>query len=91
MISDTTLAQDEFSTRRWLNRLVSIDTTSRDSNLGLIELVRDYLHSVGLQPRLTFNSHNTKANLFCTVPDMKGTNKDGESVGIERLGRITQT
>ena len=31
------------NTRAWLERLVSFDTTSRNSNLALIETVRDAL------------------------------------------------
>ena len=37
------------TTLNWLEKLVAIDTTSRNSNLGLIETVRDVL--AGLTPR----------------------------------------
>ena len=35
----------------WVERLIRIDTTSRKSNLGLIETVRDHLGAAGLVPR----------------------------------------
>ena len=46
-------APTPFSTLDWTNKLVSFDTTSRGSNLALIETVRDYLRGVGLESHLT--------------------------------------
>ena len=54
-----------------IQRLVGFDTTSRDSNLGLIEWVRDWLKSQGVESRLTYDPSGTKANLFATI--QKGT------------------
>jgi acetylornithine deacetylase len=50
-----------------IQRLVAFDTTSRDSNLGLIEWVRDWLKSQGVESRLTYDPSGTKANLFATI------------------------
>jgi acetylornithine deacetylase len=50
-----------------IERLISFDTTSRDSNLGLIEWVRDYLNAYGIGSRLTYDATGKKANLFATV------------------------
>ncbi|HSD54923.1 MAG TPA: acetylornithine deacetylase [Burkholderiales bacterium] len=50
-----------------IQRLVGFDTTSRESNLGLIEWVRDWLKSCGVESRLTYDSSGTKANLFATI------------------------
>ncbi len=61
----------------WLARLVAIDTTSRNSNLGLIETVRDDLRSRGLDPWLSSNAEGTKANLFCTLPAQDGGTQGG--------------
>jgi len=36
-----------------IERLIGFNTVSRDSNLGLIEWVRDYLHRQGAKTRLT--------------------------------------
>jgi acetylornithine deacetylase len=54
-----------------IQRLVGFDTTSRDSNLGLIEWVRDWLKGQGVASRLTYDPGGTKANLFATIE--KGT------------------
>ena len=50
-----------------IQRLVGFDTTSRDSNLGLIEWVRDWLKGQGVESRLTYDPSGTKANLFATI------------------------
>jgi len=50
-----------------IQRLVGFDTTSRDSNLGLIEWVRDWLKGQGVDSRLTYDPSRTKANLFATI------------------------
>jgi acetylornithine deacetylase len=50
-----------------IERLVAFPTVSRDSNLGLIEWVRDYLTGMGVSSRLTYDSTGKKANLFATV------------------------
>ncbi len=56
----------------WIERLVRIDTTSRKSNLGLIETVRDRLAAAGLRPVLSHDAEGKKANLFATVPAADG-------------------
>jgi len=48
-------------------RLVSYDTTSRNSNLALIEFVRDYLDGYGIKSELVFDEAGGKANLYATV------------------------
>jgi acetylornithine deacetylase len=50
-----------------IERLVAFPTVSRDSNLGLIEWVRDYLTGMGVSSRLTYDLTGKKANLFATV------------------------
>lgn len=47
--------------------LVGFPTVSRDSNLGLIEWVRDHLARRGVQARLTWDAERRKANLFATL------------------------
>ncbi len=56
----------------FLKTLVEFDTTSRESNLGLIEFVRDYLEALGISTRLSYDAHSNKANLFATIGDMTG-------------------
>ncbi len=57
--------------RAMIERLISFNTVSRDSNLGLIEWVRDYLHGLGASTRLTPDATGKKANLFATLGDSK--------------------
>ncbi len=53
-----------------IRRLVAFDTTSRDSNLNLIDYVRDYLKKLGIESQLVFDETGKKANLFATFgPD----------------------
>ncbi len=54
-------------TLEMIRRLVGFDTTSRESNLGLIEWVRDWLKALGVESRLTYDATGAKANLFATV------------------------
>jgi len=50
-----------------VKKLVSFDTTSRDSNLALIEWVSGYLGGLGIKSRLVFDETGKKANLWATV------------------------
>jgi len=50
-----------------LTTLVGFDTTSRESNLGLIEFVRDHLNHLGVDARLSYDAQRRKANLFATI------------------------
>jgi acetylornithine deacetylase len=52
----------------WIRRLIAFDTTSRNSNLGLIEDVRDTLSPLGFVCRLTRDGTGGKANLLATLP-----------------------
>ena len=55
-----------------IEKLVSFDTTSRDSNLGLIEWVRDWLQQLGVESSLVYNKEKNKANLFATIHGKAG-------------------
>ena len=58
------------SSRELLASLIGFDTTSRESNLQLIEFVRDYLTRLDVPCELIFNDNRSKANLFATLgPD----------------------
>src|SRR5215813_10142748 len=50
-----------------LRRLVAFDTTSRNSNLALIEHVQSYFKQHGIESRLVPSEDGKKANLFATV------------------------
>ena len=50
-----------------IRKLVGFDTTSRNSNLHLIEFIKSHLDEQGVGARLTFDEDRTKANLFATL------------------------
>lgn len=55
-----------------IRQLVAFNTVSKESNLGLIEWIRDYLRGFGITCSLTFDADQRKANLFATVGDEVG-------------------
>jgi acetylornithine deacetylase len=57
--------------RDWAQRLVRINTVSRESNLPLIECIADHLRALGVPLRLTFDGERRKANLFATIGNGK--------------------
>src|SRR5690242_8414602 len=80
----TTLAQEKITASApdlvaWdmIRKLVGFDTTSRESNLALIEWVRRYLESFGAECTLTFDDDQRKANLFATLPARDGNATEG--------------
>jgi acetylornithine deacetylase len=65
-----------------LRRLIGFDTTSRNSNLALIEFVRDYLRDHGIDSRLYHDGTGRKANLYATFganPDSGGLMLSGHT------------
>jgi len=59
--------------RAMIARLIAFDTTSRNSNLELIDYIRDYLADLGVDSHLTFDDDRRKANLYATLgPDDRG-------------------
>ncbi|MGB0631829.1 MAG: acetylornithine deacetylase [Alphaproteobacteria bacterium] len=56
-----------------LSDLIAFDTTSRNSNLPLIDYIADYLSGHGLSPRIIKSDDGEKANLFATIgPEIEG-------------------
>jgi acetylornithine deacetylase len=55
------------SSLEMVRRLVAFDTTSRDSNLALIDFVRDYLDGWGVQSELIYDRERRKANLYAAI------------------------
>ncbi len=61
------------SSRDLLNRLIAFNTVSRESNLALIEFVRDYLTSLGIDSELIHSDDGRKANLYARIgPALSG-------------------
>ena len=59
--------------RAILETLMGFDTTSRLSNLALIEWVEEYLAGFGVTGRRVPNADGTKANFYATIgPDVEG-------------------
>ena len=52
---------------RYLERLVSFPTVSRDSNLDLIGFIRDFLAKLGIESTLVHSEDGRKANLWATI------------------------
>jgi acetylornithine deacetylase len=55
----------------WAQRLVRLNTVSRESNLPLIECIADHLRSLAVPIRVTYDAERRKANLFATIGDGK--------------------
>lgn len=59
--------------REWLARLVAFDTTSRNSNLALVEAVEAWLGGLGVRSTRVADAEGRKANLLFSVgPDVPG-------------------
>ncbi len=65
--SDRTMTQPSAASRAMIERLISFDTTSRDSNLALIDFVRDHLARHGIASETVPSEDGCKANLFATI------------------------
>ncbi|MFE8644685.1 acetylornithine deacetylase [Sphingomonas sp. NCPPB 2930] len=65
------------NTRQWLEQLVAFDTTSRNSNLDLIDSVREGLAVHGVRAEVIASPDGRKANLFATLPATDGRTEGG--------------
>src|SRR6202140_4239817 len=65
--ADSPRATPSAVARAMIERLIAFQTVSRDSNMGLIEWVRDYLVKQAAKTRLTQDATGKKANLFATL------------------------
>lgn len=61
----------------WIERLMTLDTTSRDSNLPLIEVVEAELDRLGLSGTRIYDDTGAKANLVVTLPATDGSTGGG--------------
>jgi len=60
-----------------LEKLVGFDTTSRNSNLEMIDFLGSLLADARLKPWLTHDAERRKANLFATLPAVDGAVQGG--------------
>ena len=58
---------DTLRSRALIDRLIGFDTTSRGSNLAIIEWIGGYLTEHGVEIRLTHDDQGAKANLYATL------------------------
>ena len=75
------MAGPVYNSVEMIERLVSFDTTSRESNLPLIHFVRDYLLAHGVESALTYDETGKKANLYATIgpADVSGIGLSGHT------------
>lgn len=65
------------STMAEITKLIGFDTTSRDTNLPLIDYVVARLEALGIASNLVHNAEGDKANLLATIPAADGTRTGG--------------
>ncbi|MFT3762252.1 MAG: acetylornithine deacetylase [Pseudoxanthomonas sp.] len=69
----TTSPASPASARDWLERLVAFDTTSRNSNLELIETITAWLDGLGVRSSRVTDAEGGKANLLFSIgPEVAG-------------------
>ena len=79
--------------RQMIDKLVSFDTTSRDSNLQLIDFVAGYLRGFGVEPAILYSPDGAKANLYATIgrTDIGGVALSGHSDVVPIDGQAWDT
>jgi acetylornithine deacetylase len=65
------------NTLEWLSQLIAFDTTSRNSNMELIDHVQEWFKQHDLLMRLTRHPNEEKTNLFATLPAHNGSMDGG--------------
>ena len=67
------MAGETYTPIEMIEKLVGFDTTSRNSNLELIDFVADYLDGHGVAVSRSFDDDRRKANLFASLgPEQAG-------------------
>ena len=61
------MTSSDISSLEMIRRFVESPTVSRDSNLELIEFVRDYLAGLGVESHVFRNAEKTKASIYATL------------------------
>ena len=72
-----------------LARLVAFDTTSRTSNLQLIDFIRNLLEDQGIESLLVHNEDQSRANLYATIGpnDIGGVMLSGHTDVVPTTGQ----
>src|SRR6202521_4752347 len=74
--ASSSVVRPQLADMELIRTLVAFNTTSRDSNMALIDWVRDYLAGPGIGSQLNIDDDRRKANLFATLPAGDGNVKD---------------
>ncbi len=76
-----------------IRQLIAFDTTSRNSNLELIEFVRGYLQDLRVKSELMFDASKKKANLYATLgpTDRPGLVLSGHTDVVPVDGQVWDT
>ena len=61
----------------WLGKLVSFNTISSNSNLELMDYIKGYLKTFGVEATYIYSPEKTHANLFATLPGSNGATQGG--------------
>lgn len=61
----------------WMDKLISFDTTSRNSNLPIVTYLASYFDSTGVPYKIMKDSTGQKANIFATMPALHGSKNGG--------------
>ncbi len=61
----------KFTPIEMLDKLISFDTVSRNSNLPIIDFIKNYLQSYGVESHLVLNGDKTKSNLYANIGPSK--------------------
>jgi acetylornithine deacetylase len=72
-----------------LAKLIAFDTTSKTSNLQLIDFVRNLLDDQGIASQLVFNDDHSRANLYATIgpDDIGGVMLSGHTDVVPTAGQ----
>lgn len=65
------------TTQEWLTKLIAFDTTSRNSNIAMIDCLANAFHDMKIEPILIHDKKEPKANLLATLPGKSGRYKGG--------------
>lgn len=71
------MANPTEASMKQIHELISVDTTSRDTNLPLIDDVVAKLNEHGISSELIHNEDGSKANLLATIPAADGKRTGG--------------
>lgn len=61
------MTTSDFSSMEMIRKFIESPTVSRDSNLELIEFIKEYLADLGVESHIFHNEQKTKASIYATL------------------------